>query len=362
MSETIKGVQVAGVLAGGAAAALLVYLLAPILTPFLAGALLAYLGNPLVDRLAARRLPRVVVVTLVFLFIFGVLLLIPAVAFPLLERQVSVFIERWPDYLDTLQTRLGPWLHDTLGISVWRLDVAQIRQALLDQWQQAGGVAARVVVAVTQSGLAIVQWLLNLLLIPVVTFYLLRDWHDLVHRLRGLLPRPIEPTVTRLARECDEVLATFLRGQLLVMLALGLLYSIGLWLVGLDLAFLIGMGAGLVSFIPYLGPVFGLLAGGVAAAAQFHDLFHPLLVLGVFVAGQMLEGMALTPWLVGDRVGLHPVAVIFAVMAGGQLFGVVGILLALPVAAVIAVLLRHLHRRYLHSEVYGMDDGTPGQE
>ncbi|MBK9132530.1 MAG: AI-2E family transporter [Gammaproteobacteria bacterium] len=355
----MKGPQVAGWVAAGAAAALLVYLLAPILTPFLIAALLAYLGSPLVERLTARRLPRVAAVVLVFLLIFGVLLLAPVVAFPLLERQIAVFIERWPDYLNALQTRLIPWLRDTLGIGVQTLDLTQIRQALLDQWQQAGGIAARAVVAVTQSGLAIVQWLLNLTLVPVVTFYLLRDWNDLVRRLRELLPRPIEPEVARLARECDEVLATFLRGQLWVMLSLGLIYSVGLWLVGLDLAFLIGMGAGLVSFVPYLGPVVGLLAGGIAAAAQFHDLLHPLLVLGVFMLGQALEGMVLTPWLVGDRVGLHPVAVIFAVMAGGQLFGFVGVLLALPVAAVIAVLVRDLHRRYLHSEVYGMDDETP---
>ncbi|MGE0372437.1 MAG: AI-2E family transporter [Gammaproteobacteria bacterium] len=358
MVGPMKDLQVAGWVAAGAGAALLVYLLAPILTPFLLAALLAYLGNPLVGRLTARRLPRLAAVLLVFLLIFGALLLAPVVLFPLLERQVSVFIERWPDYVDALQTRVVPWLRDSLGIAAQPFDLSQLKQALLDQWQQAGGIAARAVVAVTQSGLAIVQWLLNLFLIPVVTFYLLRDWDSLMLRLRGLLPRRIEPTVTLLARECDEVLATFLRGQLWVMLVLGLIYSVGLWLVGLDLAFLIGMGAGLVSFVPYLGPIVGFLAGGIAAAAQFHDLLHPLLVIGVFAVGQMLEGMVLTPWLVGDRVGLHPVAVIFAVMAGGQLFGFVGVLIALPAAAVIAVLLRYLHRRYLRSEAYGEADET----
>lgn len=336
-----------------AGAAVLVYLLAPILTPFLVALLLAYLGNPLVDRLAARGLPRSAGVVAVFALIFGVLLLAPAVAFPLLERQVLVFVERWPDYLDALQTRIVPWLRERLGIATQPFDLSVLRQALLDQWQQAGGLAARALVAVTQSGMAVVQWLLNLVLIPVVTFYLLRDWHRLRQHLLTLLPRAIAPAVTALARECDEVLATFLRGQLWVMLALGLVYSVGLWLVGLDLAFLIGMGAGLVSFVPYLGLVVGLLAGGIAAVVQFHDVLHPMLVLAVFVAGQLLEGLLLTPWLVGDRVGLHPVAVIFAVMAGGQLFGFVGVLLALPAAAVIAVLLRHLRRRYLGSEFYG---------
>ena len=349
-------------LALAAAAAVLIYLLAPILTPFLAALLLAYLGNPLVTRLTGYGLPRGAAVVAVFVVIFGLLLLAPVIAFPLLERQALLLIERWPDYLDALQTRALPWLREHLGLTAQPLDLATLRQALLDQWQQAGGVAARVLLAVTQSGLALVQWLLNLLLIPVVTFYLLRDWERLRARLLALLPRAIAPGTVALARECDAVLATFLRGQLWVMFALGLVYAAGLWLVGLDLAFLIGMAAGLVSFVPYLGLVVGAVAGGVAAAAQFHDLLHPLLVLAVFAGGQLLEGFLLTPWLVGDRVGLHPLAVIFAVLAGGQLFGFVGVLLALPAAAVIAVLLRHLHRRYLRSDFYGEggDDARDG--
>jgi predicted PurR-regulated permease PerM len=146
------------------------------------------------------------------------------------------------------------------------------------------------------------------------------------------------------------------------MLALGVIYSVGLWLVGLDLAFLIGMGAGVVSFVPYLGLVSGLLAGVIAALAQFHDLAHPLAVLAVFAVGQSLESFVLTPYLVGDRIGLHPVAVIFAVMAGGQLFGFVGVLLALPVTAVIAVLLRDVHRRYVNSGFYQAGDDAPDED
>jgi predicted PurR-regulated permease PerM len=351
-----------GWLATAAGAALLIYLLAPILTPFLVAMLLAYLGNPLVERLTARGVPRVAAVLAVFFLVFAVLLLIPVVAFPLLERQFMQFIERWPHYLDMLQTRLLPWLREHLGLAIPALDLSLLQQLLTAQWQQAGGIAAQVVMTVTQSGLAVLQWVLNLLLIPVVTFYLLRDWGRLKERALALLPRPYQTTVTKLAHDCDAVLATFLRGQLWVMLALGLIYSAGLWLVGLDFAFLIGMAAGLVSFVPYLGLITGLLAGGIAALAQFHDFMHPLLAVLVFVVGQMIEGFVLTPYLVGDRIGLHPVAVIFAVMAGGQLFGFVGVLLALPVTAVIAVLLRDVHRRYVNSGFYQAGDDAPDED
>jgi predicted PurR-regulated permease PerM len=180
----------------------------------------------------------------------------------------------------------------------------------------------------------------------------MRDWDLLIRRLHDLLPRRYEATTARLARECDAVLAQFMRGQLLVMLALAAISTTGLLIVGLNLAFLIGRLAGLVSFVPYLGFIVGILAAGIAAAVQFHDAAHLIYVAIVFGVGQALEGMVLSPWLVGDRIGLHPVAVIFAVMAGGQLFGFLGVLLALPAAAVMVVLLRHAHGRYLESTVY----------
>ncbi|MBI4005194.1 MAG: AI-2E family transporter, partial [Gammaproteobacteria bacterium] len=205
---------------------------------------------------------------------------------------------------------------------------------------------------ITQSGQVLLGWLAYLLLIPVVTFYLLRDWDILVNKIHELIPSQYSQLVTRLARDCDDVLAEFLRGQLLVMLGQGIIYSIGLWLAGLEVALLIGMLAGLVSFVPYLGFIVGISAAAIAALVQFNDVIHLVYVILVFGIGQMIEGMVLSPWLVGDRIGLHPVAVIFAVMAGGQLFGFFGVLLALPVAAVIVVLLRHLRSHYLQSSFY----------
>ncbi|MDH5324169.1 MAG: AI-2E family transporter [Gammaproteobacteria bacterium] len=341
----------------------LVYMLAPVLSPFLTGALLAYLGDPLVDRLEARKLPRTWAVVLVFLAIFVVLIAIPVIMLPLLEQQLSALIARLPQYMDWLQHKLVPVLSQTLNLDPQQKDMSAMKSAVLENWRQVGGVAKHLVQAVSHSGVTMLAWIANAILVPVVTFYLLRDWDNLVARVHALLPRQSEPVIVKLTRQSDEVLGAFLRGQLVVMLVLGLVYSLGLWLVGLDLAFLIGMTAGLVSFVPYLGFIVGIVLAGVAAFMQFHDVFSLLLVAGVFAVGQMLEGMVLTPMLVGDKIGLHPVAVIFAVMAGGQLFGFVGILLALPVAAVIMVVLRHLLEQYTQSGLYGAvgeATGPPG--
>jgi predicted PurR-regulated permease PerM len=338
---------------------ILLWLLAPVLTPFAVSALLAYLADPLVDRLQRWKLSRTGAVCIVFalmtLAIVGVVLLL----IPMLERQIGAFIEQLPRYIDWVQGRVLPWVERHSGFDLEAVDSSQMIEALRGHWQQAGGIAATVLGGISKSGLAVLGWIANLVLIPVVTFYLLRDWDVLVESVRELLPRPVEPTVSRLAAESDSVLGAFLRGQLSVMLALGTMYSIGLWAVGIDLALLIGMLAGLVSFVPYLGVFVGAAVGIIAALVQYGDWLHPLLVVGVFAVGQTLEGFVLTPWLVGDRIGLHPVAVIFAIMAGGQLFGFLGVLLALPVAAVAMVVLRYLHQRYTASRLYGAE-GTPG--
>ncbi|MBR9805475.1 AI-2E family transporter [bacterium] len=173
--------------------------------------------------------------------------------------------------------------------------------------------------------------------------------------MSDMLPRHQLATVHQLAKECDDVLGAFLRGQLLIMFSLGLLYMLGLWLLGLDLAFLLGLIAGLASVVPYLGFVVGVLVSSIAAMVQFGDWIYVLGVLAVFGVGQLVESLFLTPVLVGDKIGLHPVAVIFAVLAGGQLFGFAGVLLALPVAAVLVVLLRHAHHGYKQSVFYGAD-------
>lgn len=331
----------------------LVYLLAPVITPFMIGALLAYLGDPLADRLEAKKLSRTVSVIIVFVVIFLVVLLIPIVLIPLIEQQISALATNFPRYIDWVQQNVVPFISQLLNLDPAVLNTETLKQSIVGSWREVGGFAGNIVSGITKSGMVLVAWLANLVLVPVVTFYLLRDWDVLMEKIRRLLPRVYESTIVGLARECDDVLGQFLRGQVTVMIALGIVYTLGLWIVGLDLALLVGMTAGLVSFVPYLGFIVGIVFAGIAAIMQFGDMTYLLYVAIVFGIGQALEGMLLTPLLVGDKIGLHPVAVIFAVMAGGQLFGFVGVLLALPVAAVIVVLLRHVHELYRGSEMYG---------
>ncbi len=354
MSESQKWFLLAGVSFGGG----LLYLLAPVLTPFLVAAVLAYIGDPLVDRLEAWKLSRTLSVVSVFVTLTLLALLLLVILVPMLERQVGLLISKLPQYLHWLQHTGIPVLSERLGFDGPVLDLVALQESLRGQWQQAGGAMKGVVGVISKSGITLLAWIANLVLIPVVTFYMLRDWDILVARVHELIPRRYEPLMVSFARASDEVLGAFLRGQLTVMLALGVIYSVGLSIVGLELSVLIGMLAGVVSFVPYLGFIVGIIAAGIAALMQFQELTPLLYVLIVFGIGQMIEGMLLTPMLVGEKIGLHPVAVIFAVLAGGQLFGFFGILLALPVAAVVMVVLRYTHERYVGSTLYTESEKT----
>ena len=330
----------------------LLYLLSPILMPFIVGALLAYLGDPLVDRLEKLRLSRTLSVVIVFgiMIMFGLILLL--FILPQLERQITGLVVRFPQFISWIQENIVPHLTSMLGLEPGSLDLAVVKDAFTNNMKDIGGIMGRLFVKLTRSGQLLITWFAYLTLIPVVTFYLLVDWDVLIGKVNDLIPRNYERLVSKLAMQCDDVLAEFLRGQLLLMLAQAVIYSIGLWIVGLEFALLIGLLAGLVSFVPYLGFIIGVGVAGIVGFMQFHDIVHLVYILMVFGFGQLIEGVVLSPLLVGDRIGLHPVAVIFAVMAGGQLFGFVGVLLAVPVGAVIVVLLRHVHERYLESNLY----------
>jgi predicted PurR-regulated permease PerM len=334
----------------------LVWLLAPILTPFVISALLGWLGDPMVDRLERSGRSRGMSVGLVFGMITLLLALALLVLAPMLWDQVSHLIDSMPRIAAWIGHSAIPWLELHLRVPIARyVDPTYLLGLLQGHWSEAGGIAAYLLGHLGSSGLALFEVVANVALVPVLTFYFLRDWDVMVAQVRDLLPRPYMPTVTRLAREADAVLGSFLRGQFSVMLSLGAIYSIGLWAVGLDLGPLIGFVAGMVSFVPYLGAFVGVSSAILATLVQHGDGLHLALVLGVFAVGQTMEGFVLVPWLVGDRIGLHPVAVIFAIMAGGQLFGFLGVLLALPVAAVSMVLLRHVHEHYRRSGLYGAE-------
>ncbi|MDO7897829.1 AI-2E family transporter [Pseudomonas citrulli] len=335
-----------------------IYLLHPILTPFLVALLLAYLFDPVVDRLEKFGLSRtwgVVAVFALFTLIVSALLL---VLIPMLAKQLVRLYELAPQMLDWLQHSAVPWVQSKLGLAdgFWKFD--KVKAAISEHMGQTTDIVGVVLSQATASSLALIGWLANLVLIPVVAFYLLRDWDLMMAKIRSLLPRHREAHIMALTGECHEVLGAFVRGQLLVMVALGFIYAAGLMLVGLELGLLIGMIAGLAAIVPYMGFVIGIGAALIAGLFQFGGDLYPMVgIVAVFMVGQALEGMVLTPLLVGDRIGLHPVAVIFAILAGGELFGFTGILLALPVAAVIMVLVRHMHDLYKDSDIYsGAED------
>ncbi len=329
----------------------LLYLLGPILAPFVAGAILAYICNPLVGRLCAWKVPRTLAVALVM---SGLLLLCVAlllVMLPLLEKEAALLVSRVPEWLDTVRSRMLPPLQQWLGAS-FEWDGNAMKEALMSHWQSTGGLAAKLLPWLGAGGGAVIAQLLNLVLIPVVMFYLLRDWNGLLAHVNRLIPRHWHGKATEIAIEADGVLAEFLRGQLAVMLLMSVYYVLALWLVGVEFSLPIGVIAGILVFVPYLGMLLGLSLATLAAAMQFASFGEVALVWMVFGLGQLLEGMLVTPWLVGERIGLHPLAVIFALLAFGQLFGFFGVLLALPMAAILLVVLRHARVRYLSSAMY----------
>lgn len=343
----------------GVGACWLLWVLAPVLTPFVIAAMLGWLGDPLVDRIERTGRSRNTSVTLVFTFMALLVVLVLVILVPLIERQISTLIVSLPRYREWFTATAIPWLEQRtrLEISDW-LDLNHLIELVRSNWERAGGFATTLLGYLSRSGFALIGLVANIALLPVLTFFFLRDWDVLVDRVASLIPRDYLATISRLAKESDEVLGAFLRGQFLVMLVLGVMYGVGLWGVGLDLGILIGIVAGLLTFVPYLGPASGIILGVIAALVQYGDWKHVLGVLAVFGVGQVVESYWLTPKLVGDRIGLHPVAVIFAVLAGGQLFGFLGMLLALPVAAVANVLLRYAQERYTHSRLYAGEHPT----
>ncbi len=333
--------------------AVLFWILQPILLPFVLGALIGYLGDPVVDRLEARGIGRTLGVSLVFLAFFGLYLLGLLFAIPMLLNQIDDIIKRVPDVYTWLRDVVLPWLQSRTMISGAHLPQIDWSAELADNWQSLSKITATTITRITGSGLGLILWMTNLALVPVVAFYLMRDWDDVMARVLRLLPRDWQEGAAQMAGEADEVVGAFLRGQFVVMCALGVLYTMGLWAAGVNLALLLGVVAGLASIVPYLGFIVGITASLIAAWIQFQELLPLLYVCLVFGIGQLVESFVLTPVLVGDRIGLHPVAVIFALMAGGQLAGFVGVVVALPVAAVIMVFARHAVAHYQQSDLYG---------
>ena len=330
----------------------LLWLLAPVLMPFLIGAILAYALHPAVEKLAARRVPRILAVLLVEVAAIVAALAVLLLIVPILSKELPLLKAQIPLLAEKLNHSVSPWLAQH-GIQV-ALDVASIKafvvkylDANLEEWMATALASARI------GGSFVLAIVGNAVLVPVVLFYLLMDWPQLVQRLQGFIPPRMRDQVNGFLDECDSVLGQYLRGQLLVMLVLAVGYTAALALAGFDLALPVGVFTGLAIFIPYLGFGLGLALALLAGVLQFASLYGVVVVAVIYGIGQLVESLFLTPRLVGERIGLNPLAVIFALLAFGQLFGFVGILVALPLSAVALVALQRLKAAYLGSRLYG---------
>lgn len=335
----------------GVGACWLLWLLGPVLTPFIVGAVLAYALHPAVERLASRGVPRLLAVLVVEVLFALVVLAVLLLIVPIMTRELPLLREQIPTLAARLNDTVSPWLaqygmHVALDIESIKRFVLTYLDANFEEWLAAALSSARI------GGSIVLSIVGNAVLVPVVLFYLLLDWPHLVRRLQALVPPRLLPRFVGFTDECDGVLGQYLRGQLLVMGILAIFYSVGLALFGFDLAVPVGVFTGLAIFIPYLGFGLGLVLALLAGVLQFTSLYGLLAVAVVYGVGQLVESLYLTPRLVGERIGMNPLMVIFALLAFGQLFGFVGVLVALPVSAVLVVAVRRLRAAYLASRLY----------
>ena len=325
--------------------------LGPVLTPFLVGAILAYVGRPIVRRCEGWGLPRTAGTVLACAVMLAATLGIAFVVIPLVQAEITLLARRLPDLAEGFSVHVAPWLRENLGLAV-ALDLSTLKQVITDNLESARELGLRLLSGVRSGGAVLLAALVNLALVPVVMFYLLRDWPSLVARIDELVPRRWLPHARGMATEIDHVLAEFLHGQAIVMLSLAAYYSVALSIAGLQFAVPIGLLTGLLVFIPYVGFGIGFTLGVLAALLQWTGWPGFVAVLVVYGVGQLIENYVLLPYVVGDRIGLHPLAVIFALLAFGQLFGFAGVLLALPVSAAMLVALRRVRAAYVDSPLY----------
>lgn len=356
------------ILAGIALILWVLYLLKPVVVPFVAAFLIAYLFSPLVDVLHRIGLARWLSISIVFIGIGIVVTLVMWYLVPLVWQQLMYARDSIPAGIHWINYTFLPWLSDSFNLVPMEIDTDQISSVVMDYVQtnySADSIQA-MLLKLAQSGLNFIQIGGTIVLIPIIAFYFLLDWDRMLDSLRRLIPRPYEKTTLNIVSECHSVLGAFVKGQFLVMVLLGVVYAVGLQLIGLEIGLIIGMIAGLCSIIPYLGFAVGIIAAVIATFFQFGIDWWQLVLVGiVFMVGQAVEGYILQPFLLGDKIGLSPVAVVFAVLAGAQLAGFLGMLIALPVAAVIVVLLRHVREYYEHTTFYGdraivMQDASTG--
>lgn len=331
--------------------ATMVYVLRSVLMPFVAGIIIGYLLDPFATKFEKLKMNRTWA-TILTMFLL-VLIVVPALIalFSVIDSQLGHFLDVMPKYLSSFAKKIEPAI---VGLQERfpALEADKIREAIRGNMGNGLKVAGNIFRKLVSGGFALFNVLSLLLITPVVAFYMLRDWGAFVRKVDDLLPKNYKKSIEKQAKEIDCILSSFIRGQLSVCLLLGLFYAIGLYVVGLDLGILVGFMAGVISFIPYVGSIFGFVVSIAIAFAQFDTLMPVAQVVGVFMVGQFIEGNFLTPNLVGESVGLHPVWIMFALLAGGVLLGFLGLMIAVPVAAIVGVLVRHAIDNYKESSLY----------
>ncbi len=329
-----------------------------ILTPFILGIIIAYLLNPVVVKFSRKQIPRWVTALVILTLFIGILGLLFILIAPMVFRQGQMLVEQLPNYAQNLMDYLSPymtWVQDRVGEDY----IQQINDYLKDSAGKVVGVTGGIVGGIAQGGKALVGMMTTLVLTPLVAFFMMKEWPAIVRWVEGLYPRQHAVLIRSLLKKIDTKVAGFIRGQISVAFILGVIYAVALTIAGLNYGFLIGLGAGIFSIIPLVGSTLGLVVGVVVAWFQTGDLFYTGIIAAIFMGGQFIEGNFLAPKIVGDSVGLHPLWIMFALLAGGSLFGIVGMLLAVPMAAVVGVLGGFLIDRYKASPLYQKDPDEP---
>ena len=330
---------------------LLVYALRSVLLPFVVGIIIGYLLDPLASRFEKFKLSRTTSTCFVLLLV--AIILIPSIIAlaGIIDEQLADFINAVPGYMSSLNKKIEPIIAN-LQDNFPALSREKIREYLQGNLTNGLKLLGTVLRKLITSGYALFNIVSLLLITPIVAFYMLRDWNNFVKKVDTLLPKAHKKEIRTQAKEIDKIISSFIRGQLSVCVLLGSFYAIGLTFVGLDLGMLVGFIAGIISFIPYVGSIVGFITAIAIAFAQFDTWIPIAQVVAVFGVGQFLEGNFLTPKLVGDSIGLHPVWVMFALLAGGVLLGFLGLMIAVPLAAVIGVLVRFAISKYKQSSLY----------
>lgn len=329
----------------------LVYILRSVLLPFVVGIIIGYLLDPLATRLEKLKINRSIATCLVLLLVAIILIPLIIALFGMIDEQLALFISAVPKYMETLTQKIEPIINN-LQDNFPNLNREKIREYLRGNMSNGLKLIGTLLRKLISGSYAIFNILSLVLITPIVTFYMLRDWNDFIKKVDSLLPKAYKKEIRTQAKEIDKIISSFIRGQLSVCVLLGTFYGVGLSFVGLDLGLLVGFIAGIISFIPYVGSIVGFITAMAIAFAQFNDWVPIAQVVGVFAVGQFLEGNFLTPKLVGDSIGLHPVWVMFALLAGGVLLGFLGLMMAVPLAAVIGVLARFAITKYKQSSLY----------